>query len=497
MQLQKTDKTILTSDDILKYIDDYEQAQVPEFAKLWSYYKGDDTTILERKNTDPNEPDNKIPIPYGRKIITTFTGYAYRPRYITYKPVEPEADTEEGDAPKTETAATAYVKQLQETFNLNSEHIKTSRAGRNTGIFGVAYELLYIDKAFDAAQAVTAEPRFFSVDPRELILLYDYSSEPRKVAAIRYYQVTPEYYKVEVYYTDRVETYDRKKEKGALKWTLLPTGNNPNYFGDIPVVPYYFGDEMVGIIKPVLPLIDAYDILISDSLNEYEKFASAYLIMKNFGITDPTKKKEAGMFSQALASLKRKRVFEHLPPDADLKYLTKDIPVEFVKYMSDFIRDQIHVQSHVPDFTGEKMSGASGIAIQRLLFDFENVVSSAEADFDTGLMERIRLITALYSKAGRSVGTADMISISHKRNVPLDLKQFADTALTMKGAGFSRYLIADVMPDDIVPDVEEELARQDEDSKALMPDIENIPEEEGEEKSGEKAQPFGKKQVEK
>jgi SPP1 family phage portal protein len=492
MQLQKTDKTVLTPDDILQYISDYEATQVPEFDKLWAYYKGDDKTILERKNTDPNEPDNKIPIPYGRKIITTFTGYAYRPRYITYKPVEPEV--EEGEEPKTETASVTYVKQLQDTFNLNNEHIKTSRAGRNTGIFGLSYELLYIDNALDTERKVKAEPRFFSVDPRELILLYDYSSEPRKVGAIRFFMVTKDYYKVEVYYSDRVETYDRKREKESNKWTLSATSRLPNYFGDVPVVPYYFGDEMIGIIKPVLPLIDAYDILISDSLNEYEKFASAYLIMKNFGITDPTKKKEAGMFSQALATLKRKRVFEHLPPDADLKYLTKDIPVEFVRYMSDFIRDQIHVQSHVPDFTGEKMSGASGIAIQRLLFDFENVVSSAEADFDTGLLERIRLITLLYSKAGRPVGTPDMISISHKRNVPLDLKQFADTALTMKNAGFSRYLCADVMPDDIVPDVEEELARQDEDSKALMPDIESIPDEDGEEddKGGGKAPPFGK-----
>jgi hypothetical protein len=76
------------------------------------------------------------------------------------------------------------------------------------------------------------------------------------------------------------------------------------------------------------------------------------------------------------------------------------------------------------------------------------------------------------------VGTPDMVSISHKRNVPLDLKQFADTALTMKSAGFSRYVVADVMPDDIIPDVEEELARQDADSKAMMPDIESVPEEE-------------------
>jgi len=33
-------------------------------------------------------------------------------------------------------------------YNINNEHIKTSRAGRNTGIFGVSYELLYIDGEF-------------------------------------------------------------------------------------------------------------------------------------------------------------------------------------------------------------------------------------------------------------------------------------------------------------------------------------------------------------
>ena len=492
MQLQKTDKTVLTSDDILTYMADYEMAQVKEFDKLWSYYKGENTTILSRKASDPNSPDNKVPIPYGRKIITTFTGYAYRPRYITYKAVEQKEEwetkikvDEQGEmktdpVKKVASHAETYMKELQETFNLNNEHIKTSRAGRNTGIFGVAYELLYIDKALDTEMSIKAEPRFFSVDPREMILLYDYSSEPKIVMAIRFYQVTKDHYKVEIYYPDHIEIYDRKRETNSNEWELTAVGTEINFFGEVPVIAYYFGDEMLGVIKPVLPLIDAYDVLISDSMNEYEKFAAAYLIMKKFGITDPTKKKEPGVFSQVLANLKRYRVFENLPEDADIKYLTKDIPTEFISWMSDFVRDQIHVQSHVPDFTGEKMSGASGIAIQRLLFDFENVVSSAEADFDVGLTERIRLITLLYGKAGRTVGTQDMISISHKRNVPLDIKQFADTALTMKNAGFSRYIVADVMPDDIIPDVEEELARQDEDSKAMMPDIENIPGEEQE-----------------
>ncbi|MEN6623940.1 MAG: phage portal protein, partial [Smithella sp.] len=155
-----------------------------------------------------------------------------------------------------------------------------------------------------------------------------------------------------------------------------------------------------------------------------------------------------------------------------IKFLTKDIPYEFIKFMTDLLREQIHIQSHVPDFTSDKMAGASGIAIQRLLFDFENVVSSAEADFDVGLNERIDLISTIYALTNVAQGSSSEIVITHKRNVPLNLKEFADTAMVMKNAGFSRYLIADIMPDDIIPDVEEELARQDADNEALMGDIE-------------------------
>ncbi|MEN6293753.1 MAG: phage portal protein, partial [Methanobacterium sp.] len=216
----------------------------------------------------------------------------------------------------------------------------------------------------------------------------------------------------------------------------------------------------------------AYDVLVSDSLNEFDRFAFAYLIMKKFGLTDQAKKQSGEMVEQAAKTLKKKRIFEHLPEGAEIKFLTKDIPYEFIKFMTDLLREQIHIQSHVPDFTSDKMAGASGIAIQRLLFDFENVVSSAEADFDVGLNERIDLISTIYALTNVAQGSSSEIVITHKRNVPLNLKEFADTAMVMKNAGFSRYLIADIMPDDIIPDVEEELARQDADNEALMGDIE-------------------------
>ena len=47
----------------------------------------------------------------------------------------------------------------------------------------------------------------------------------------------------------------------------------------------------------------------------------------------------------------------------------------------------------------------------------------------------------------------------------------AQTAQALKAAGFSSYLVTDFMPDDIVPNTEEELRRQEQDRENLMPDV--------------------------
>ena len=462
--LWRTEETELDTVSIEKWIEKHQHA-VHEYTELWEYYLGKNHEILERKPADRNTPHNNTPVAYGRKIVNTFVGYAYRPRYITYK-----SDND------------AYMAALNDTFNLNTEHIKTSRNGRNTAIFGAAYELVYIDGrapkpgvAIDNAVAPQAEARFINVDPRECILLYDYSPEPQKVIGIRYYAVTDLKYIVDVYYPDRIVTYNRtRKDENTDKWTYEQVGEYTNFLGEIPIVAYYFGDEMLGIIRPVKRLIDDYDVLVSDSIIEFDRFANAYLRLVGRAMDPPNANRTpTNHFNVWLQNLRKYRIFQNLGSSDDVTFLTKDIPKEFIEFMTNMLRDEIHKQSHVPDFVSEKLGGdLSGVAVQRMMFDFENLVSSAEGDFDLGLYDRMRLITKVYQLGRRNIqGTPDQVTISHKRNVPLNLKEFADMSLTMSQAGMSRYLIADVWPDDIIPDVNEELQRQEEDKLSMFPEI--------------------------
>ena len=147
---QRTDKDILTPEDILKYIKDYEASTVPLHDKLWDYYLGKNPSIIMSTNKikakDSTNPSNCTPVSYGRKIITTFTGYAYRPRYITYK-----SDNEQ------------LLTEIMACFNENVEHIKTSLHGRNTGD-PRAIEAMQGAQAFQDAQTKRAR----EIDSRNL-----------------------------------------------------------------------------------------------------------------------------------------------------------------------------------------------------------------------------------------------------------------------------------------------------------------------------------------
>jgi hydroxypyruvate isomerase len=65
-------------------------------------------------------------------------------------------------------------------------------------------------------------------------------------------------------------------------------------------------------------------------------------------------------------------------------------------------------------------------------------------------------------------GGHEMVTIQHKRNMPVNNKEFADTALTMMQAGFSRRAIIGIMPEDIIPDIEKELEYEQEEQQQML-----------------------------
>ena len=448
-RLWTTDKLSLSTDDIEDWIQKHETERLPMLSKMADYYDGKNTTILHKPKTDP---DNRTPFPYGRKIVNTFTGYGYRPGYITYRSEDEQ-----------------YLAMLEDIFRQNNETVKTERSGRNTATFGVSYELHYIAGMVDGL-TTNIVPKFFTVDPRNMILLYDRQPEPDERFAIYYTKVADGIYNVEYYTTDSVTVYTRKNNNSG-KWEYTIKSETPNFYSKVPVTPYYMNDRSIGLIEPVAPIIDDYDIIVSDSMIEFQRFANAYLRLVGMSIGDPTGDNPK-LLKRILAKIKSSRTFDGLKDKDDVTFLTKDIPKDFIEYMTKLLKDQIHEQSHVPDFTSEKFSGTlSGAAVERMLFDFENIVSSAQADFDIGLYDRIKLITDLMAQIGGPVGEPLDVTINHRRNIPIDEMNAAEVAVAFRNAGISMESVVENIPREVIASVDVEMERQQAETDRAYPDI--------------------------
>jgi len=392
----------LTDDQIVEYIKFFSSTY---FAENEKYYKGENPTITNRDSPDNTgeSPNNKVPVSYARKIINTVVGYMYKPGLIFYNSEKDKA-----------------LDELHKIFNLNNEPLKSAQIGKQASLYGAGYELHYTDEK--------SQSRFCKINEREIIPLYDYSIEPQLIAAIRFYNVKEsdgEVTKIHVYYPDTIHNCQMTKGGGGFKHI----DETAHYYKQIPLVVYRNNEDEIGDFDTVKKLIDAYDVLMSDSLNEFDRFAWAYLILK--GLTLET--------DDEAENIKLKKIFE-VPIEGAVDFLTKDIPHDFIQFMSELIRKEIHKQTHVPDFLDNAQTGdsLSGVAISKLLYDFEFIAATKEAYFKEGLQKRIELINAVLGiKSGKDAASGD-VQIIMNRNIPQNDKENAEIYGMLDGKGFSR-----------------------------------------------------------
>lgn len=431
----------LDTSEIKSIYDSFSSDIKPVFEDDELYYLGENPTILKRYFGDSaGTPDNKIPISYARKIINTITGYMYKPDSITYT-------VDDGSEP-----------EFTLMFKDNDEPIKTSRLGRLTSTYGVAYELHYKDKK----DMESVESKFVPIDPRELIPVYDYSIEPKLKAAIRFYR-KGKIITFEVYYDKVVKEY--VWEDGA-KTDLTQRQEWFHFFPSIPVIVFKNNEEEISDFEPIKRLIDAYDVLMSDSMNEFDRFAFAYLLLTQ------------NVEEEELKKIKKLRVFTNLEDTAAVQFLTKEIPFGFIQNMIDNIRFEIHNQSHVPNFTDIKTGEQiSGVAIDRLLYDFEFIAATKEAYFRKGLEDRFKLLGY------------DDVYITMKRNKPTDKASDAALYNQYYNKGIStETLISEFAP--FVDNPAEEIADAQKEQSGMVETLpEMIPDEDETEQEPEETNP--------
>lgn len=441
----------LTDKEIIEIIDTYKKDIVPEVELKNDYAKGNNPAILARR-LPKTAPQNKIPIPYGRRIISIITSYMFLPGLITY-------GAEEGNQ--------SYLDKMLEIFDYNKEPLETYKIGWQTSVHGVGYEMFYSEGMEEERTMFDNQPGYLSTMPRfekvpvaETIPIYGFEIVPNLKAFIRFYTIEAEDTEyITVYYPSTMAEYQRQTNRQGL----ISKGTKKHGYSRPPLVVYENNEDMMGDFAAVQPLIDAYDVLMSDSLNEFDRFAQAYLVAKGFTVT-----------TEQVEKLKYNRIFSGLNKEDEIDFLTKPIETEFIKFISEQFRAEIHRGAGIPNIDDYKWGGdASGETIGKFIYLMELFTGIKEAYFKQGLLQRIEMLTDYQGLEGKP---AD-IDINMSRNDP-DKSELQAALLEKYSGHVSERTLLETFAD-FVDDVDAELEQLEEEKQNAFPvDLDNILEEE-------------------
>ena len=398
--------------------------------KLENYYNAKNE-ILSRTMRDTTKPNNKIANSYASYITDTLVGY------FVGKPISYSGN----DA--------NVLNELQMIFEYNDEADENAELAKNASIYGVAYELLYMNENV---------VRFKSLDPKECIPIFDDTLDNNLLAFIRYYD------NYDVVQDKTITIIEVITDKETVRYSTTSTLGNltfiesyPHYFGMVPIAIYKNNEEESGDFEQVISLIDAYDKLESDSLNDFEYFVDAYLALYGF-TAEP----------EDIAQMKENRVLL-MDEGTSAEWLIKDTSDNNIENIKNRIDADIHKFAKCPNLADKEFaSNASGVAIKFKLLGTENKVAIKERKFKRGLQQRLELLANIKGVLANGFDWRS-IDIIFTRNIPANDVDIANMVNTLSGIVSEETLLAQIP---FVEDVAGEIERLD---KEKEKDKENNP----------------------
>lgn len=401
-------------------------SMVGRLQKNMRYYGGDHEILKEKRK-------NKLVCNHAKDISDTASSY-FIGNPVTYK-------SEAVITPLTDALQTA---EADETDGDN---------GLELSIYGIAYEYIYVkeNENYLVTKNISAENSFVvkddSIEENELFAVYYYIRKDDSGMRPDHYRatvVTPNYkYELDI---ENSNTYQPTTEQAV-----------PHYLSEIPIIEYLNNKLAIGDFELQIPLIDAYNALMSDRITDKEQFVDAILAIYGTLLTDEDESDTEGedeSIRKAKARLKEYKILE-MPDTAKAEYLTRTFDENGVEILKKAIEQDIHKFSHIPCMTDENFSGnVSGVAMEFKLLGMENITKIKTRYYRKGLRKRMRIFCKFLAMKGVNI---DMMGITmiFTRALPKNLLEISQMVSNLKGVVSRRTLLAQIP---FVENVDEELA---------------------------------------
>lgn len=418
---------------MVKCLEEHQKG-IARLDRLEKYYNGEHS--ISSRTRDKNLPNNKLSCNHAEYITDMATGY-FIGNKISYKGENTE--------------------QISELFKINNIHTVDTNICRTLSVMGVGYELIYMS---DDEKPIV---KSVDLDPRHTMLVVDNTVERKPMFAVYYSEKIKDDGQIDGYY---VNLYTATK---TIKYYMRDiTSNNADildesehFFDEVPIIEYLNKSNAQGDFEGVISLIDAYNLLQSDRVNDKEQQVDAILLIKGFTMGDTSSD-----VSEAAKLLKEHKMLD-VPVDGDASWLVKTFTESEVEVLKTALKNDIHEFSKVPCMTDENFaSNASGVAMKYKLLGLEQLAKTKEGYYFIGLQKRLRLYAKILNiKASEPEKFISDIEVAMTRSLPVNEVELVQLVTTLDGQ-VSQETRLSLLP--FVSDVQEEIKRLDEEKQSNM-----------------------------
>lgn len=389
--------------------------------KLMKYYKGQHKILAETRK-------NKLVCNHAKDISDTASAY-FIGNPITYNSNDDIGDLMDA----LETAGADEV---------------DGDNGLDLSVYGRCYEYIY---PMEGETDLTIK----NLSPENTFIVYDDTIEQKELFAVYYYARKDDSGRKQTDYVATILTQH-------FKWVMnIENIDGPqalleepveHYFDEVPVIEYLNNKLAIGDFELQIPLIDAYNALMSDRITDKEQFIDSILAIYGAMLGDPDVEDEDGR--TVAEQLKEDRLME-LPKDSKAEYLTRTFDEQGVEILKKAVEQDIHKFSHIPCMTDESFGGnVSGVAMEFKLLGMENITKIKTRYYKKGLRKRLRLFAGWMYKSRATNIIVSGITPTFTRALPKNLLEISQIVTNLWGKVGKRTLLSQVP---FVDDVDAEL----------------------------------------
>ena len=209
----------------------------------------------------------------------------------------------------------------------------------------------------------------------------------------------------------------------------------PHYFGNVPIIEYRNNKLCIGDFEQQISLIDAYNKLMSDRVNDKEQFVEALLVIYGSLMGDDSEE-----VSEVMKILKENGLLE-LPADARAEYISRTFDENGMEVLRKAIKEDIYTFSHVPNLTDENFVGnSSGVAMEYKLLGLQMITGEKEKYYKKGLKKRIELFCNYLNLKAIAINPNN-VKITFTRKLPKNLNELAQMIADLSGKVSTETLI--------------------------------------------------------